>query len=140
MCKASLIRLWTPWLKTMQLYKEALSWGRDVMKCMYIMSLGRDMIACMQYALPYEWNNWTIQSCIFWATNYFLLKHMLCRTMRAGFNFIKDVLRSFTYCISARILRFISGFVLSSRQFFRRSEVSPLKANAMQKNENYAYY
>ena len=48
-------------------------------------------------------------------------------------NFIKDVLQLLTCCISARILLFISGTSLSSRQFFGRREASPLKANAMEK-------
>ena len=51
-------------------------------------------------------------------------------------NFIKDLLHLFTYlyCISARILLFISGIIImSSRQFFWRIDVYPLKANAMEK-------
>ena len=47
--------------------------------------------------------------------------------------FIKVVLQVLTYCISSRILLFISGTILSSRQFFWRRDVSPLKANAMEK-------
>jgi len=29
---------------------------------LHIILLGRDMVACMQYALPYEWNNRTKQT------------------------------------------------------------------------------
>ena len=53
-------------------------------------------------------------------------------------NFIKDIWRLFTFCTSARILRFIAGIVLFSRQLFWRIEASPVKANIMQTNENEA--
>ena len=40
--------------------------------------LGRYMIACVQYALPYEWNNWTTQTS-FLRSGFYPLKQMLCR-------------------------------------------------------------
>ena len=44
--------------KNMQYYKESLLWS----KCMYIILVGKNVVACMQYALPYEWNNRTTQT------------------------------------------------------------------------------
>ena len=94
--------------------------------------LGRYMVACMQYALPYEWNNRTKQTS-FLRSGICPLSKCYAEKMMVRLNFIKDVLHLLTYCISARILLFISGTILSSRQFFWRREVSPLKANAMEK-------
>ena len=43
-------------------------------------------------------------------------KPMSCRKMGARLNFIEHILHLFTYCISARILFFVSGIILSSKQ------------------------
>ena len=44
-------------------------------------------------------------------------KPMSCRKMGARLNFIEHILHLFTYCISARILFFVSGIILSSKQW-----------------------
>ena len=75
------------------------------------------MAACMQYAFHMietrEQNKHH-----FWEVEFFLFMEMLYRKIMVRLHFIKNVLYSFIYCMSARIVFSISGIILSSWQFF----------------------
>ena len=103
---------------------------------MYIILFGRDMVAygCMYAVCLSIWVKQQNKTNItFKKWNLSFSSKCYAEKMIVRLTFIEDVLRLLTYCISARILLFISGTILSSRQFFWRREVSPLKANAMEK-------
>ena len=81
--------------------------------------------------MPFHMSEKTEQHKHHW--NLSFLNKCYSRSMMVRLNFIKGAMHQLTYCIFARIVLFISGTILSSRQFFWRRDVSPLKANAMEK-------